>query len=123
MIQFKLIVATIAGFVLGGAIIHEIQAQGKPPAYVVISIRKINDANGFKAGVVDKTAPAEIAAAGGRYVVRSQGVTALDGTPPERFIVIAFDSVEKAKAWRNSPSQMEVDAARRKTTDSYSILV
>jgi uncharacterized protein (DUF1330 family) len=28
----------------------------------------------------------------------------LDGTPPKRFVVIAFDSVEKAKAWDSSPA-------------------
>jgi uncharacterized protein (DUF1330 family) len=28
---------------------------------------------------------------GGKYVIRTENITALDGTPPKRFIVIAFD--------------------------------
>src|SRR5271168_763560 len=28
-----------------------------------------------------------------------------DGTPPKRFVVIAFDNMDKAKAWSTSPSQ------------------
>jgi uncharacterized protein (DUF1330 family) len=63
------------------------------------------------------------AAAGGRYVVRSQSPIGLDGTPPQRFVLIAFDSPEKAMAWSNSPATKEVTAARIKTTDSLSFMV
>jgi uncharacterized protein (DUF1330 family) len=37
--------------------------------------------------------------------------------------VIAFDSVEKAMAWQNSPVTKEISAARMKSTDSSSFLV
>ncbi|MGP0094195.1 MAG: DUF1330 domain-containing protein [Xanthobacteraceae bacterium] len=113
----------LAGVAIGGAAIQRLHAQAKPPTYVVIAIQKITDADSFKTGVVEKTAPAAIAAAGGRYVVRTQSVTGLDGAPPQRFVVIAFDSVEKAQAWHNSAAQKEIDAARMKSTDSLSFLV
>jgi uncharacterized protein (DUF1330 family) len=45
-------------------------------------------------------------------------ITALDGTPPQRFVVIAFDSVEKAKAWDSSALQKEVNDLRKKSTKS-----
>jgi uncharacterized protein (DUF1330 family) len=38
--------------------------------------------------------------------------------PPQRFVVIAFDSVEKAKAWDSSALQSEVNNLRRKSTKS-----
>jgi uncharacterized protein (DUF1330 family) len=50
--------------------------------------------------------------------MRTNNITASDGTPPNRFVVIAFDSLEKAKAWTASAAQKEVDAIRAKTTKS-----
>ena len=88
-----------------------------------MSISSIKDPDAFKAGVVDKASPASLSAAGGRYVIRSQSVTALDGAPPQRFVLIAFDSAEKALAWNNSAATREVTAVRIKTTDSQSFLV
>ena len=81
-----------------------------------------NDAETFKTSVVEK-APAAIAAFGGRFIVRTDKITSLDGPPPQRFILLQFDSPEKAEAWHNSAAQKEIDAARMKTTDSLSFVV
>ena len=121
--RYKIALALLAGAGLGAAAIHGLQAQTKPPAYVVVAIRKINDADAFKAGVVDKAAPAAIAAAGGHYLIRAQKFISLDGPAPQRFVVLAFDSVEKAQAWSDSAATKEVTAARMKTTDSLSFIV
>jgi uncharacterized protein (DUF1330 family) len=51
-----------------------------------------------------------IAALGGRYITRTENITALDGTPPKRFVVIQFDSVEKAKAWNATPEVALINA-------------
>ena len=119
---YKIAVALVAGVGVGGAVIEGLHAQAKPPTYVVVAIRKINDADGFKTGVVAK-APAAMANSGGKFVIRTDKITSLDGTPPQRFVLIAFDSPEKAQAWHNSAAQKEVDAARAKTTDSLSFMV
>lgn len=118
----KMIFTLLGGIAVGGAAIETIHAQAKPPTYVVVALRKINDADGFKTGVVDK-APAAMAGSGGHFVVRTDKITSLDGTPPQRFVMIAFDSAEQAQAWHNSAAQKEVDAARMKTTDSLSFMV
>ena len=55
----------------------------------------------------DKTVPA-VASAGGRYLARTDKITALAGTPPVRIVVIAFDSVDQAKAWYNSPAMKQI---------------
>ena len=112
-------------FVSGPTLRHiqGLHAQMKPPAYIVIPILKINDAAAFKAGVVDKNVPADITAAGGHYVIRSQKFTTVDGTPPERLVVIAFDSVEKAQAFLNTTAQKEINAARIKSTNSLQFIV
>src|ERR1700722_4782281 len=121
--KYKVAVALVAGAAIGGAAIQGLHAQAKPPAYVVIPILKINDAAGFKAGVLDKANAAAVTAAGGHYVIRSQSFTSLDGNPPERLVIIAFDSVEKAQAFENTAAQKEITAARMKTTNSLSFIV
>jgi uncharacterized protein (DUF1330 family) len=121
--KYKLALTLVAGVALGAAAIQGLQAQVNPPAYVVVVLRKVNDAAAFKAGVVDKATPAALAAAGGHYIVRTPKVTSFDGPPPERYVIIAFDSAEKAMAWHNSAAQKEIDAARMKSTDSLSFMV
>jgi len=120
--KYKIAIALVAGTAIGGAAIQSIHAQMKPPTYVVVAIRKITDADSFKTNVVAKAAAA-MAGSGGNFVIRTDKITSLDGTPPARFVVIKFDSVEKAQAWSNSAAQKEVDAARAKSTDSLSFMV
>ena len=95
MINAKQVITLLAGIALGGAVIQTIHAQAKPPTYVVVAIRKINDPAAYKTEVVDK-APAAMANSGAKFVVRTDKITALDGNPPQRYVIIAFDSPEKA---------------------------
>ena len=115
----------LAGIAIGATAIQGLHAQAKPPAYVIIPILKMNDAAGFKAGVVDKAnaTAAEMTAAGGQYVIRSEKFISLDGTPPVRLVIFKFDSVEKAQAFEKTAAQKEINAARMKTTDSLSFIV
>jgi uncharacterized protein (DUF1330 family) len=112
----------LTGAAIGASAIEGLHAQAKPPTYVVVAIRKITDADAFKTGVVDK-ATAVITAGGGHFVVRTDKITSLDGPPPQRFVLIQFDSPEKAQAWHASEAQKEIDAARAKSTDSLSFIV
>jgi len=122
--NYKVAIALMAGVAIGGMAIQGLHAQMKPPVYIVIPILKINDAAAFKAGVVDRpNAAANLKAAGGEWLIRSTKFTKLDGNPPERLIVLKFDSLEKAQAFQNSPAQKEVNAIREKTTNSLSFIV
>jgi uncharacterized protein (DUF1330 family) len=111
----------LAGIAIGATAIQGLHAQAKPPTYAVVAIRKMNDAEAFKP-VLTKGPPAA-EAFGGKFVVRTEKITGLDGTPPVRFVLIAFDSMEKAQAWHNSAAEKEIDAIRIKSTDSLSFLV
>jgi uncharacterized protein (DUF1330 family) len=114
----------LAGVAIGATAIQGLHAQGKPPAYIVIPILKIKDAAAFKAAIVDRpNATTELAAAGGHYVVHSQKFIKVDGDPPERLVILAFDSVEKAQAYLNTPGQKAVNAARATTTNSLEFIV
>jgi uncharacterized protein (DUF1330 family) len=123
--NFKLTLTLLAGAALGAAAIQALHAQAKPPVYAVVDISEITDPEGYKAiGQRSNEAGAAVfKELGGRYLARTDKITALDGTAPKRFVIIAFDSTEKAQAWNNSPAQKEVNALRTKTTKSRSFIV
>jgi uncharacterized protein (DUF1330 family) len=114
--------ALLAGVAIGATAINGLHAQNKSPgAYAVVDISEVTDPEGFKAiGPIAGPAAEKV---GGKYIVRTNNITALDGTAPKRFVVIAFDSVEKAKAWNDSADQKQVDAVRTKTTKSRVFIV
>lgn len=120
--QYTVALAMFAGFGLGAAGLNGLNAQGKPPgAYVVVDISEITDPELFKQ-LGPKAGPAA-ASAGGHYIVRTENVIALSGTAPKRFVVIAFDSIEKAKAFDASPAQKEVNALAEKSMKGRSFIV
>ena len=114
--------AMLAGVVIGGAAVSGLNAQGKAPeGYAVVDISEITDPKVFEQ-IGPKAGPSA-AAFGGKYVVRTNNITNIDGTPPQRLVVIAFESVEKAKAWSNSPAQKEVFDLNKKSTKSRTFIV
>jgi len=88
----------------------------------VVEIDEITDANGFEA--LRQTADAttvEVQSEDGRYFARTENVTALDGSAPKFFALIAFDNMTKAKAFNNS--MKNTSALRTKATKSRSFIV
>jgi uncharacterized protein (DUF1330 family) len=114
--NYKFAIALVAGTVIGGAAIQGLHAQATPPTYAVVDISSITDPDGFKA-IIPKAGPA-VAAFGGKYIMRTDKITANDGTAPKRFVVIASDSLAKAKAWDASAGQQEVNGILMKNTTS-----
>jgi uncharacterized protein (DUF1330 family) len=113
--------AMLAGAVLGAAAVNGLNAQGAAPgAYAVVDISEIGDTNLFNT-LLPKAGPANDAF-GGKFVVRTGDLVARDGTPPKRLVVISFDTMEKAKAWSESPAQKEVDAIRMKSAKARSFI-
>ena len=80
------------------------------PAYILVDI-DVLDAERYED--YKRLASASIAAHGGKYLIRGGAVEVLDGDwKPNRFVLLEFPSVEKAKAWRNSPEYAEARAIR-----------
>jgi uncharacterized protein (DUF1330 family) len=121
--KYKLALTLLAGAALGAAAMQGLHAQSKPPAIVVVDISEVVDPVGFSAITQRPTASTATVMQGGRYITRTDKITALDGTPPSRFITIAFDSAEKAQAWYNSPDQKKINEIRGKTTKSRVFIV
>ena len=104
----------LAGLAIGITAVERLHAQAKAPgAYGVVDISEITDPETFKQ-LGPKAGPAN-AAFGGTYIARTDTIAALDGTPPKRFVIIGFDSIDKAKAWYASPAQQEVVAILKKS--------
>jgi uncharacterized protein (DUF1330 family) len=122
--RYTVALSMFAGAALGAAAIQGLHAQAKAPVYYVVEINKITDPEGFKVITQRPRGGADVAKElGGHYIARTDKITALDGTAPQRFIAYAFDSVEKAQAFNNSPYMKEVNAIRDKTTQARSFIV
>jgi uncharacterized protein (DUF1330 family) len=120
--RIAMALAMLASAAFGALAVDELKAQNKAPgAYAVIDISEITDSDVFTKQLLPKATP-PVTAFGGQFVVRTENIAAINGTPPKRFVVIAFDSMEKAKAWDNSPAQKEIDALRAKSTKSRAFI-
>ena len=122
--KLMIFVAAAAGAMAGGAAVQGLHAQGKPPAFFVVEIRTLVDPDALKTiAAKASSSTTSLEALGGRYVIRTNEITQAGGPAPKRLVVIAFDSVEKARAWHESPEQKEIEAVRTKLTDSSSFVV
>jgi uncharacterized protein (DUF1330 family) len=98
-------------------------AQHKAPVYAVIDVTKTMDAQAYMKAV-SASEPNSTQSAGGRFLIRTSKAIPLDGAaPPDRFVVIAFDSEEQAKSWYSSPTARKINAVRMKVTKSRAFLV
>lgn len=110
------------GVVVGAVTVGELNAQNAVPgAYAIIDISEIDDPALFK--TLLPKAESSLAAAGGKLIARTESIVGLDGAPPKRFIVLGFDSMDKAKAWAASSAQKEVDDVRKKSSKSREFIV
>jgi uncharacterized protein (DUF1330 family) len=115
--NYKLSLAVLAGAIFGVAGATAIHArQMKTPAGYVIAEVDVTDPATFKQ-YADK-APGTIAAHNGRYIVRGGKTLSLEGDAPKRFVVIQFESMEKAKAWEDSPEYEVIKPIRHSSAKS-----
>src|SRR5450759_5273286 len=123
--RYVLGLSMLAGVAFGAIAVQGLNAQAKPPVYWVGDISAVTNPEGDKANTkrTTESVVALLKDFGGRYLSRTTKITARDGTAPKRFIIIAFDSAEKAKGWYNSPDQKKVNEIRMKTTKSRSFIV
>ena len=112
-------VALAAGVAIGAVGVEGLSAQSRLPTYFIVDISEITDPEGFKA-LAAKATPEILAGFGGKYLVRSQNITVVEGVAPKRFVVLMFDTPEHAKAWSETP---DTRAIRAKTTKSRSFIV
>ena len=75
-------------------------------AYVLIDVEITAQATFAE---LRERAPAVLEAHGGRFLVRGGAADVVQGDwTPHRLVLLAFESVERARAWWNSPEHIEL---------------
>jgi len=113
----KLMLAVLVGALIGAAgatVLHARQMKAAP-GYAIAEVEVTDPATFQKYA---EKAPGTIAASGGHYIIRGGKTISIEGEPPKRFVVIQFDSVEKAKAWEDSPAYEAIKPIRHSSAKS-----
>jgi len=97
----KLVISLLAGIAIGGAALNGLHAQAKPPAFTIAEIEVI-DPTGFQDFA--KRNGAGMTAAGGRVLALRGRIVTSEGTPPKGIALIAWDSLDQATEYFNSPT-------------------
>jgi uncharacterized protein (DUF1330 family) len=119
------VLTVFAAVVMGAIALKGPHAQApsasKLPAFY-ISEFEVTDPEGLKpysARVASTFEPF-----GGRYIVRGGTIAPLEGEAPKgRIVIIAFESMEKAQAWYDSPAYQELKPIRHKAAKSRVFIV
>jgi uncharacterized protein (DUF1330 family) len=120
--NLKLALAIVAGATVSFVASQALHAKQEkaPRGYIVAEIDVTDTATyqKYAAQVPDTLAPFNA-----QYLVRGGKTTALEGEPPaKRVVVLAFDSVEKAKAWYDSPAYSAIRPIRQGAAKTRSFI-
>jgi uncharacterized protein (DUF1330 family) len=119
---FKLVVCSIISAALGALAAQALHAQTKPPGYFIAEV-DVTDPESFSKDYSAKV-PATVQPFGGHWLVRGGKAIGSDGEPPKpRIVVMAFDSIDKAQAWRDSPGYKALVPIRDKAAKVRSFFV
>jgi uncharacterized protein (DUF1330 family) len=120
--NYKLLLGIVSGIALGGAGATVYAQQTKvAPGYVIAEV-EVNDTDAFQKYAA--AVPGTLAPFNAKYLVRAGKITPVEGdAPKQRFIVIAFDSAEKARAWEDSPAYEAIKPIRHASAKSRVFIV
>jgi len=117
-LAFAALVGALIG-VAGATMIHAQQAKVLP-GYVIAEVDVTDPATFQKYA---EKAPGTVAASYGHYIIRGGKSISIEGEPPKRFVMIQFDSVEKAKAWEDSPAYEAIKPIRHSSAKSRVFII
>jgi uncharacterized protein (DUF1330 family) len=113
--------ALLAGIGIGAVGMQGLHAQAKPPG-IYIAEHDVQDPKVYASYAA--RAEETVKTFGGRFLVKGGKATSLQGEPPRgRVVVIAFDSVEKAQGWYQSPAFQEIKPIRMRAAVSRVLIV
>jgi uncharacterized protein (DUF1330 family) len=117
-LNYRSALVLLAGILIGVAgarLVHAQQAR-TAPAYVIAEVEVTDPTTLQKYG---EKAPQIVASFNGHYLVRGGKTVALEGEAPKGYaVVIGFDSLEKARAWYDSPDYAAIRPFRQSSTKS-----
>lgn len=90
------------------------------PAYVIVNVT-VRDPVRYEE--YKRLATPTVSAYGGRYVARGGPVEVREGDwSPSRLVVLEFPSVERARAWWDSPEYAPAKAVRQSCADTQLVI-
>jgi uncharacterized protein (DUF1330 family) len=121
--NYKFALAVLVSFSLGAACSRAIHAQQvkTAPAYIISEADAITDPIAIKK--YGEKVPETFAPFEGHYHFLGGKAQSLDGEAPEGIVVIAFDSVEQARAWYYSPAYQAIKPIRQHAVKGRMFLV
>lgn len=97
--------AMVAGVGIGALGVRGLQAQTKPPVYM-IGMVDVSNADSYAKEYLPP-ARASLKAHGGVTLAAGPG-TVIEGSPRgNRFVILRWDSLEQLKNWRDSPEYVD----------------
>ena len=116
--NLKFLGAALAGIAIYAVSSGSIQAQGKPPGYLVIEFQ-VTDPVGWKS----YADAARALPTTGTFVVRATKGVPLAGEPPKTITLVKFPSVDEALAFDASPAYAALKVGRDKSSNWRSYVV
>lgn len=90
-------------------------------AYVIVDI-DVQDPSTYKDYIA--LAPATVTAYGGRYLARAGKTEVFEGEwVPKRLVILEFESLERAKAWLDSPEYTPIKKLRHEAATSNMVAI
>jgi len=107
----KLALGLLIGIVIGiaGATAIHARQYRTAPGYIIAEV-EVTDRDAFQK--YGAKVPETFAPFNHQYIIRGGKTISLEGEPPRGIIMIAFDSVEKAQAWYESPAYSAIKPMR-----------
>ena len=111
----RLVLALVTGVCLGGLAVHGLQAQAKPPAFVIFET-EIKDRDAYEPH--RQTSQREVLKAGAKYLALGATPVAIEGEAPKRITLSQWPSIDAVRAWHASPEMKAANEARAKYTNT-----
>jgi len=113
----KLALGLLIGIVIGiaGATAIRARQARTAPGYIIAEV-EVTDRDAFQK--YGAKVPETLAPFNHQYIIRGGKTISLEGEPPRGIIMIAFDSVEKAQAWYQSPAYSAIKPMRLNSASS-----
>ena len=90
--------------------------------YMIVEAKEVTDKAGY--GEYIRKVPAIIEEFGGKYLARGGDVKVFSGDwKPGRLIIVEFESVEKFKAWWNSPKYRAIAHLREQSAKTNAVVI
>ena len=118
----KLVLAVLIGMAIGvgGAVAIHAQQVKAAPAYMIGEVDVTDPATFQK---YSEKVPGTLAPFNGHFLVRVGKTQTLEGDAPKRMVVIAFDSMQDARAWYDSQAYQAIKPIRESAATSRVFLV